>query len=124
MSLHDRGSVSVLGVAVMGVTVLLGVAAVQAGAVVVTQAGVNAAADLAALAAAHVDRNERASGASSSAALGAACQEAAKVAQAQGTALTSCVRSSGESVTVLVRDFAGPFEIQASARAGSVALTF
>lgn len=115
---------SVLGVAVMGVTVLLGVVAIQAGAVVVTQASVNAAADLAALAAARVDRDQRASGATSSAALSAACQEAAKVAQAQGGAVVACTRSSGESVKVAVQDFAGPFEVVATARAGAVTLTF
>lgn len=115
---------SILGVALIGVTVLLGVAAVQAGAVVVTQASVNATADLAALAAAHVDRDQRASGATGFAALSAACLEAANVAQAQGGALTSCTRSPGESVTVMVQGFAGPFEVVATARAGAVALTF
>ena len=121
---QDRGSVSILGVALMALTMVLGAAAVQAGAVVVTQSSVNATADLAALAAAQVDRDQRASGASGATALVAACHEASKVVAAQGGAVVSCSRSQSQSVTVTVADYAGPFEVTAAARAGAVPLTF
>ena len=79
-----------------------------------------AAADLAALAAARVDRDSRAQGASAVSGLQSGCQAAIAVASRNGVAMTSCQRGPQFSVNVTVelRVRAWPGPLRASARAG------
>jgi hypothetical protein len=107
-------------VAVLAVIVIVGLAAVEGGAVIVASAKNESAADLAALAAARVDRDLRAESASSGSALHAGCEAAREVASQNGVAMTSCLRGPRASVDVAVelRVRAWPVPLRASARAG------
>ncbi|MEN8708280.1 MAG: Rv3654c family TadE-like protein [Nocardioides marinisabuli] len=104
----EAGAATVLGVALAGLLLLLGVALAELGAVVVAHRRAQAAADLAALAGA----TSRADG----------CLAADRVALANGAALTACT-PEGSAVLVTVRVDAPPgldrvLVIEARARAG------
>ena len=117
---RDRGSATPIVVAVLAVIVIVGLAAVDGGAVIVASAKNESVADLAALAAARVDRDLRAESASSGSALHAGCVAAREVASRNGVTMTSCLRGPRASVYVAVelRVRAWPLPLRASARAG------
>jgi secretion/DNA translocation related TadE-like protein len=117
---RESGSATPIVVAVLAVIVIVGLAAVDGGAVIVASAKNESAADLAALAAAHVDRDARAENASSGSALHAGCEVAREVASQNGVAVTSCRRGPHASVDVAVELLvrAWPLPLHASARAG------
>ncbi len=104
----DRGAATVLGIALAGLLLLVGVALAELTAVVAGHRRAQAAADLAALA-----------GATSRA---GPCEAAGTVAQANGARLTSCSEQA-DAVLVAVRVDAPPgldrvLVIEAQARAG------
>jgi secretion/DNA translocation related TadE-like protein len=117
---RDVGSATPIVVAVLAVIVIVGLAAVDGGAVIVASAKNESAADLAALAAARVDRDLRAENASSGSALHAGCEAAREVASQNGVAMTSCLRGPGASVDVAVelRARGWPLPLRAASRAG------
>jgi len=106
--------------AVLAIIVMVALAAVDGGSVIVAATKTEAAADLAALAAARVDRDSRAQGASAESALKAGCEAAIAVASRNGVAMISCRRGPRLSVdiTVELRVRAWPQPLRASARAG------
>ncbi|SDC43347.1 helicase/secretion neighborhood TadE-like protein [Geodermatophilus telluris] len=113
---RERGSATVWTVALAGVLVAVGLAAVLVGAAVVARHRAGAAADLAALAGA----------ARAVAGDPAACDTAGEVARANGAALTACTVADGAvvAVTVEVAVRLGPLAsrtAQGRARAGPVA---
>lgn len=117
---RDSGSAAPVVVAALAIMVILGLAAVDAGAVMVAGTRTEAAADLAALAAARVDRDSRAEGASQASALQSGCEAAIEVASLNGATLTSCRRGPRMSVIIAaeLRVRAWPAPLHASARAG------
>lgn len=119
----DRGSATPIMIAMLAVIVIVSLAAVHGGALIVADAKIEAAADLAALAAARVDRDTRAQGMSPASALRAGCEAARDVASQNGASSIACVRGPlmSVSVTVDVRLRAWPVPLQASARAGQTA---
>ncbi len=116
----ERGSATPVVVAVLAIIVIVGLAAVDGGAAMVGGAKTEAAADLAALAAARVDRDARAGGASPGSALQSGCEAAREVASRNGVALMSCLPGPRHSVniTVELRKRAWSRPLRASARAG------
>ncbi|NYI40286.1 pilus assembly protein TadG-related protein [Demequina lutea] len=116
----ERGSATPLVVAVLAMIAIVGLSAVDGGAVMVASAKTESVADLAVLAAARVDRDSRAEGASAGSALQAGCEAAREVASRNGMAVSSCVRGPRASVlvTVELRVRAWPGPLRASARAG------
>lgn len=117
---RECGSATPVVVAVLAIIVIVGLAAVDGGSVMVADAKVEAAADLAVLAAARVDRDSRAEGASSEFALQCGCEAAREVASLNGVAMTSCQRGPRLSISIMVdmRVRAWPRPLRASARAG------
>ena len=118
----DGGSATPVILAMLAVVVIVSMAAVHAGAVIVAEAQAEAAADLAALAAARVDRDSRAQGMPPGAALRSGCEAALDVASRNGATSITCVRGQRMSVdvTVEIPMRAWPLPLQASARAGPV----
>ena len=108
---RDQGSITLLAPAFMVVLVLVALAAVDVGAVVAARAGIQAAADLAALGA--LTGSDRAPD-----------EVAAAVASANGARLLACTCTAAESVVAVSRDVslvpAGP-SIRVTARARAVA---
>ncbi len=117
---RECGSATPVVLAVMAIIVMVALAAVDGGSVMVAATKTEAAADLAALAAARVDRDSRAQGASAGSALQSGCEAATSVASRNGVAMTSCRRGPRFSVdiTVELRLRAWPQPLRASARAG------
>lgn len=116
----DAGSATPVVAAVLALACVMAVAITAWGGEIGRFAQARGAADLAALAAAHVDRQHRALGAGHSAALVAACGAATDVAAANGADVVSCRRGPEHSVIVTVR-VAGPrglANVTATARAG------
>ena len=116
----DSGSATPLVVGLVAVVTALAMALSLVGSGLVASARAGGAAQLAALAAAQVDRDQRALGASSAAALRVACVTAREVARHNGTTLTGCVRAVGSSVIVTVSAPvpAARAHLESSARAG------
>lgn len=116
----DDGTVAPMTVA--AVAVVATVALLLAGGATALQQGSRArgAADLAALAAARVDRDQRALGWSLGAALAEACAEAEAVAALNGARVEECSRGANASVivTVSVPASGGARGAMATARAG------
>lgn len=98
----DEGSVVPVMVAVLAVTCVIGMIVTAWGGGLVRAAQARSAADLAALAAAQLDRDQRARGVSPDRALVAACARATDIAVANGASLDSCTRAVGHSVVVEV----------------------
>lgn len=119
---RECGSATPIVVTVLAALIVVGLAAVEGGAVTVASARTEAAADLSALAAARVDRDARARGASSADALRAGCEAAAQVASRNGVALSVCERGQRLTVTVTVElsTHAWPRPLRSTARAGAV----
>ena len=119
-SSRERGSATPVVLAVLAVIVIVGLAAVHGGAVMVADVRAEATADLAALAAARVDRDSRAKGVSPGSALQAGCEAARAVTSRNGASLIACGRGPRLSVniTVEIRVQAWPVPLRASARAG------
>lgn len=117
---RDGGSATPVVLAVLAMIAIFGIAAVDGGAVMVANARTDSVADLTALAAARVDRDSRAEGASSDSALHAGCDVASQVAAVNGATVVSCLRGQWASVrvTVEMRLRAWPLPLRASARAG------
>ena len=117
---RECGSATPVVLAVLAIIVIVALAAVDGGTVMIAGTKTEAAADLAALAAARVDRDSRAQGASAVSALQSGCQAAIAVASRNGVAVTSCQRGPHLSVNVTVelRVRAWPDPLRASARAG------
>lgn len=117
----DAGSASPLGVAILAVVVCLTGTLAHVGAGLVADAQAQGAADLAALAAARVDRDSRAQGLTAASSLERACQAAADVSARNGASITACVRGANLSVKVAVTGASRgwPTSAAASARAGS-----
>lgn len=117
---RDRGSATVVIVALMAVIVTVALAVVGGGAALAAHAKSGSTADLAALAAARADRDSRAQGAWPAAALALGCGAASEVARRNGAALVSCRRGPHASVIVRVESpaRAWPWPIRSSARAG------
>lgn len=110
----DRGSATLIVLAVSGLLMFIGLALAGVASIVLTQRSAQAAADLAALA-----------GASAAVSGSDACGAAGDIARANGTALASC-EVVGSVVTVGVRAD-GPrlagrrYDVTAQARAGPAA---
>lgn len=100
------------------VTMGLGAIAVAGGATAREQAG--STAELAALAAARVDRDKRVGGVSDRAALRAACSAAADVTASNGGHLIACARAASHSVLITVAIDSPWGDAKATARAGAV----
>lgn len=99
---NDDGSAVPVMVAVLAVICVIGVVVTAWGGGMVRATQARGAADLSALAAAEVDREQRALGADPQWALVRGCEAAADVAAANGAALASCHRAAGFSVVVEV----------------------
>lgn len=99
---RDDGSAVPVMVAVLAVICAIGVVVTAWGGGMVRATQARGAADLSALAAAEVDRQQRALGADAQRALVRGCEAAAAVASANGAALVSCHRAAGYSVLVEV----------------------
>ncbi|NTV39751.1 MAG: hypothetical protein HGA51_07320 [Demequinaceae bacterium] len=116
----ERGSATPVVVAVIAIMGIVGLAAVDGGALIVADAKVEAAADLAALAAARVDRDSRAQGASTGSALRWGCAAARDASVRNGVTVVSCQPGPRKSITIAVelRVRSWPMPLRASARAG------
>lgn len=106
-ALKDEGSAVPVMAAVIAVICVIAIVVTAWGGGLVRVSHARSAADLAALAAAQVDRHHRALGASPALALEHGCNAARDVATANGASLDSCVRAPGYSVLVEV-SVAGP----------------
>jgi len=117
---RDGGSATPVVIAVLAIIAIVGLAAVDGGAVMIADAKTASQADLSVLAAARVDRDSRAAGASPGAALVSGCAAAREVAALNGATVISCLRGSHNSVRIGVesRVRAWPVPLRASARAG------
>jgi secretion/DNA translocation related TadE-like protein len=115
-----QGAATPVVLATLAVIVAVALTVVAAGSMVLAQAKTSSAADLAALAAARIDRDARAQGRTPSAALADACDEARAIASLNGAVVTQCERATGLSVrvTVTTRVDVWPEPVAASARAG------
>ena len=116
----ELGSATLMVVSVLAVIVIVGLAAVDGGAVLLASGKTESVADLSALAAARVDRDARAETETSGSALKAGCAAAREVASRNGVTMVSCLRGARESVevTVELRVRVWPTQLRASARAG------
>lgn len=116
----STGAATPVVVSIIAVIVSVALVVVAAGAAVLTQVKTSSAADLAALAAARVDRDLRAQGVAPRDALVGACSEARSIASLNGGTVVGCVRGKASSVVVTVETHvnAWPRPVSASARAG------
>ena len=112
------GSTSPLTVAVIAVVLVLAATASQVGSALIADAKAGGAADLAALAAAQVDRDLRAQGVPAGAALDRACDTAKDLSRRNGARLTACARGLAGSVIVSVTIARWPGPASARSRAG------
>jgi len=115
-----RGSASPVVIAMLAVIMTVSLAVVDAGSVLIARAATSSSADLAALAAAGIDRDLRAEGYSRVTALARGCDAAREVASRNGATVVACRRGDRSSVlvTVRTRTRAWPAPLVASARAG------
>lgn len=114
---QDEGAGSVIAIALLAVVGLVAMTAVGVGAASIAQVRAQGAADLAALAAAHRSRDERALGGAGVEV--AVCRLAADVATANKGSLEECALDGGGSVFVSVTVPTEWGSARASARAGT-----
>ncbi len=117
----EVGSASPIVIAIIAVVVCLAGALAHVGAGLIADAQAQGVADVAALAAARVDRDSRAQGYTFAGSLARGCQTAAEVSARNGASVADCERGADASVIVVVNVARGGWSTSAtaSARAGA-----